>query len=551
MASRAALGNIPLSCAEEGDLPISHPVLNSSSSPSPLQLSEPQEQAWQGLFRRLHHPARRRHPLRVVSIGGSLVVGMGCDDACGHSRRTCSYTSRFARWLAAEYRSTARVHFENRAVGGTTTAGALPQLPLLLQQPGAAQLTATGDGTEADGVDADAGDDADTLPDGDGDTNSGGSAGAAVDVLIIDFAVNDRWERQDWSDAPCIGCHPKTAEIEAATEAMLRYLLREHPGTAVLLVESSCNTMATTGSAHQSMAKAYGVPFLSYEAALKRGVPCGPTSWAPSTSGPHHPGAPTHTYLAFMLAKWWRDALTQYVRNPALRRPVAAADLAERFSVCSTPLRLYDANTLSRETRDGGAVEGIRADGWELQADRLEKPGWIATAPGATIELNLTFGRSPRAVLVYDVSFEGFASVDASFSPGGAQPIDRNKFLLPINGTCPMTHGGAPEKTMPFTTQFVCYGVPYVARIPGMRTDALRVTQTKMLVMNVQQASIAWDESATLAPPCCGLAGPQLKPIEDGGLVGFGIRPHTSHTLRLRHISPNGTKFKLRLVSSC
>ena len=74
-----------------------------------------------------------------------LGLGFGFKDGCGGADiRTCSYPSLFARWLARTYYGRLAndsggagsngivdgFFYENRAMGGTTTAGELPMLPL-------------------------------------------------------------------------------------------------------------------------------------------------------------------------------------------------------------------------------------------------------------------------------------------------------------------------------------------------------------------------------------------------------------------------------------
>ena len=61
-------------------------------------------------------------------------------------------------------------------------------------------------------------------------------------------------------------------------------------------------------------------------------------------------------------------------------------------------------------------VRGVRivSGDWRLLEDRPGKPGWVTTVAGAAIEFELTFGQSPRVVVVYEVGYEGFG--DATIS---------------------------------------------------------------------------------------------------------------------------------------
>ena len=91
------------------------------------------------------------------------------------------------------------VAYYNRAQGGTTTISSLPHLPYVVGLAG---------GPNQDGP---------------------------ADLLVVDYTVNDMFEVRGPAAAVA-------AEIAAATEAMLRYLLRAYPATAILLVDACCLT---------------------------------------------------------------------------------------------------------------------------------------------------------------------------------------------------------------------------------------------------------------------------------------------------------------------
>ena len=69
--------------------------------------------------------------MTLVALGDSLLAGMGCHEENRRlSWKRCSYPQRLVEQLNAT--SCTAFRLINRAVGGTTTAGALPQLPLLV-----------------------------------------------------------------------------------------------------------------------------------------------------------------------------------------------------------------------------------------------------------------------------------------------------------------------------------------------------------------------------------------------------------------------------------
>jgi hypothetical protein len=106
-------------------------------------------------------------------------------------------------------------------------------------------------------------------------------------------------------------------------------------------------------------------------------------------------------------------------------------------------------------------------------ADRVGKPGWITTGPvGATIEMDLVFGRIPRITLVFDQSYEGFGRVEATLFNHSSRKTHRAK-----------------------TSQYRADG--RASREPlqvleGMRRDGQNVTQTSVITFNVNQPYLGW-----------------------------------------------------------
>lgn len=237
-----------------------------ASRAAPLSsLSAPQRGAWAAAFAAL----RDGGLLSLLMLGGSMARGVGCspDDTL---TAACSYSARFAATLRTASPK-ARVLYDNRAVGGMTTGSALLSLPSL-----SASLVpppATGGGRRGD-------------------------RGGVGEVILIDFSINDAFEAQVYrrSVAPSVygraraalGAEPWSKrraylQVLAATEAMVRHLLVHAPSAALLLVEGSCwPSSRNTTEAHAHVAAHYGVGFLNFRSALRRGiVPIGLPSDAP------------------------------------------------------------------------------------------------------------------------------------------------------------------------------------------------------------------------------------------------------------------------------
>merc|ERR1740130_2146973 len=175
-------------------------------------------------------------------------------NGCGATHELeCAYVSRFGRWLQQSYgcmgtnatgpeaakQSENAVAYYNRAQGGTTTISSLPHLPYVVGLAG---------GPNQDGP---------------------------ADLLVVDYTVNDMFEVRGPGGAVA-------AEIAAATEGMLRYLLRAYPATAILLVDACCLPPGKRNTAaKRRVAEAYGVPLVAYGDALAVGG-CDGAAWTPA-----------------------------------------------------------------------------------------------------------------------------------------------------------------------------------------------------------------------------------------------------------------------------
>ena len=202
-----------------------------------------QRAAFARLGRLLHanvSDAADRRPISLSTIGGSVQAGSslgGCTlkarNASLHSfGRGCSYAHQFALQLASDCPGAADLEFANRAVGGTTTAGALPQLPLLVSGIGAVGLATNGSSQQPD-------------------------------LLVADFAVNDATGVQDWHGANGRGRSEPidnttlAADISGALDALLRHLCMHDGSSAILLLRAACCASIEGVCASDSMARSH------------------------------------------------------------------------------------------------------------------------------------------------------------------------------------------------------------------------------------------------------------------------------------------------------
>ena len=395
----------------------------------------------QGYARVLSALRAGHHQMMFIALGGSVLRGNGCSEPWPNLAvgLNCSYPNRFALWLQRRY-GARRLRYSNRALGGTTTLASLAQIPTLLGlEHGVAQLL--------------------PLLKGDGSSGSVASrqdAVAPADFLLIDFSVNDRTE--------------PAARIAAATEVLLRFLLTERPSMAILIFEGSCHTV-TTRDAHAAVARHYGVPFLAYADVLPRSTGCSKKHWTIVGRG-SHPHYSTHQLLANVLAVWWdtvgssiqalssrtelrqheeqrwlspsliynlsdrrdrsHDDVNKYEHRPTLtpyplRQPFTDEQQRKNMGICRTNLAVYDALHYDADSHrfTASKLPHVRTSrgNWSVLEDRPGKPGWISDgAVGSSIGFDLTFGPSPRALIVFEQGYEGFGDARVSM---GAHPTSQ------------------------------------------------------------------------------------------------------------------------------
>ena len=376
------------------------PIVDSRRA-SLLALSQPLSAQQWASWSRLDARLRGHGTARVVAIGGSMASGVGCFEGGLHPRQ-CAYSSRWVDWLRSTFYGClgqGRLEVINRAVGGTTTATAVPMLPYLL----------TVERRRA--------------------APNGSQATTAADLLVVDYSCNDQFEAQgserhkgarpgDEADASLA-----TSPVAAATEGLLRYVMAQMPQTAVLFVDGTCvyksrRRHTTVAAARARVAQAYGVPLVAYadmlQPGLARATPTGcPLSAAPRASEHEwgcHVGTGAHRLIAAALAQWY-GAFAQRLRAGAHatveppQSPLSA--LHAKYKVCHQPVSHFSGDAIWQGS--GHAAAGVRASGWALQEDRPGKAGWITTGPaGATLEFGIDFGAEPRLAVLYERGYEEF-----------------------------------------------------------------------------------------------------------------------------------------------
>jgi hypothetical protein len=433
-------------------------------------------------FQMFEHKMSTGKDVTIMTIGGSMAAGVDCNGRWpgippfqGNGNQ-CSYSSRFTRSLTERYYgkpSSDHVTYINRAAGGTTTAAVLPHLPILVG-------------------------------------GSTSSANSSPDFLIIDFSVNDAHERQDWAKIKNFVNDQQTdvdaVAIMAATESLVRYLLRVHPQMSLLFVEYYCHFGNNSPSlqAHRKVALAYGIPFVVYTSLLNQ-----ENSSTSEDCVVNHPSPLIHEKVREGLDMWWSgvtwrmgcDARVQgnltsqfsfsHMSPLVSSSPLSPKDVFDKFSVCESPLSIFDASRSAADGVNGFQSPDMNMSEWTLQQEdgRIDRAAWASTTVGSSIKFPLRFGRSPRVAIIFKKSYETFGDAELSFD-GISQSFT-------LRGCC--------------------------------NTD--RVTQGHLEVLNVAQEI--------------------MQSRIEFGVHGFDIQPFSEHTMSITLQPSKYRKFEVMFVSSC
>lgn len=467
------------------------------------RMSAWQRSAWAAFFDGLGPGARARRSQLVV-LGGSMLTGAGCSDGKSVARSPdCAYARRLVSSLSAAFGGSGPV-LHNLATGGTTTAGILPVLPEVLRSPGAAAREGT------------------------------------PTVLLVDFSPNDELDID-------VKKQSSQEELAAALESLVRFVMRQYPSVAILLLESfpgrTPHGNATISWAYERVSRAYGLAHLRY-ASVVRGWP---RAWASSCSAiprpesvrthgppcPAHPPWTTHQLIAdtslLSLAELGRGLCDSFPQppqdDPVLRKHVAPAALLDRLATCETPRTAYMPTS-----PPANGVATPSGSKWTLYEDRPGKPGWITTGPiNSTIQFRLRFGRQPRAAFSY---LKGY---DESLGVVELTVTD----VRPGNGSAV-----SPDMERAWHTNR--------ARLRARRVDGVQVTQTSVATLHMFRTV-----SQNYA------MGTGWSPYFQG-VIGFGLPPFAEATLNVRLVCERregcpcsagepgpGCKFKILALVAC
>jgi hypothetical protein len=344
------------------------------------------------------------------------------------------------------------------------------------------------------------------------------------DLLLVDYVVNDAFFDPFISSKPGL----VTTSLSAAYEQFILQTRAARPDLEIVFVNTCALLQCSKVAAEiEAIAAHYGIPVISYAAVVKSasltpelcGKDVSPQWWGDEKTT--HPRWQVHQLMAEMVqdcvVQRWGSycAAGTRARVPVSLLPMlrpattlnAASDL-QKVATCDRPTTFYSALELIGHAKRGEALEGIEAHNWPLTEDRANKPGFIAESSDAEIKFAVRFGTNPRLILTYLRSYEGLGNVQMSF----------------VGIPFPPEYGGPARGDRSIELEGL-----YAPDSPDF---AAHVSQSFLLSLEVQQE--AFQHWAGLL-----------------GVLGWGIQPGSSHTLRFKAIGGDPHKFKLLTVTAC
>lgn len=352
-----------------------HLVDGQNALESPATWLQPPSPEMLQRFRMLLEALESNKTLRVITYGGSMPGGTGCLSPAA-SGIACAYSRRISHWLQQSYPST-QIIPDNRAIGGATSASALPQLS--------------------------------------------GWACEYATLVLLDFSINDLYDQN-------LPLHV------AATEVWMRQVTRA-PNAVLVLLDIfpgfADHPLGSRGTELRNrkleLALKYGVPVMRYASLVPTWYTVEKNQTASQRAAhqvalrPHSPwwsilspngrngdfghfrhcGWLTHVLIADAFSEAWlhwsssaMDLRQRSVPDRSLSMqlppPETPDSMLSRLAVCDHPKSMYGApepgvHQVMNETES--------SDGWSFFEDRPGKPGYIATTVGSRLRLPLRFGQ--------------------------------------------------------------------------------------------------------------------------------------------------------------
>jgi hypothetical protein len=381
--------------------------------------------------------------LNIMVVGGSEAAGVDCSDGASKGK-ACAWSSRLVNMLSCVVPKS-KVNLQNLATGGTTITVALASLAAWVR----------------------------SQPD--------------LDVLLVDFIVNDAFEAQDMRSGNI------SQNLIAAYEKFVILAYEYQPHIELMFVNTCClDRCIPVSNAIRIVADYYGIPIVSYTdmadvVSKIDGNNLTEHYWLTHAT---HPPWVIHQFIADTIMRCLHQHVNRHEFLRDQHSTLSAKTAMARLDVCDSPLSEYSSNSPS--------LAGVAATNWTFYEDRRGKPGFISNGPNATISFAVKFGPNPRMILTFLRGYKDLADAYIWF--------DNDRYKR--------------------------------AKLPGLYQPSdheygLNVTQSYLLVINVAQKMFQPEYGLM------GVLGFSIKPNAKTR-VNFEVSPNN-----------NSTKFKIINLQSC
>ena len=202
---------------------------------------------------------------------------------------------------------------------------------------------------------------------------------------------------------------------KTSMDSLIRKCLSQQNNPAVILIEMTMEDGTCPQNVHSEIAKAYGVPVISYHDAIMPEIEAGTLKWEDISPDDIHPNDAGHTMLAQLLTNYIKDLLD---RLDSLNKDINIFEAASPTGDKYKDGRLADRNSDEVKVIQEGAFT-------EVASFQRFNNGW-ATTSGGSITFEMEF---KNLGIAYLKTVDGL-SADVTITVDGKQ-------VKPITGNFP------------------------------------------------------------------------------------------------------------------
>jgi lysophospholipase L1-like esterase len=213
------------------------------------------------------------------------------------------------------------------------------------------------------------------------------------DFVVLEYAVNDT-------------INPIA---DKTFEGVVRRILSQPWSPAVMVLFTMNHVGESKQELHAPVCRHYGIPMVSFRDAIYPEIEAGRLTWDDVGADVVHPNDAGHVWAAQFLANALDRALTWF---PESAEPPAVPSLPE-------PLHGDAYERAAYWNADTAAVMEMK--GWKKADDPQFGPGWLATEPGSTLEVELD---GTELALTYHHVKDDVGIIEVAVDGGPAKRID-------------------------------------------------------------------------------------------------------------------------------